>query len=111
MVQVMLLMEVHLGLQSLLLLSLTPTTGDFRLIGVSLDINTTSSEDSDGDGILDYVDNCPSVANGPGESNQSDIDGDQLGDVCDDDIDGDGVLNVSDAFQLMVQNLLILIVI
>jgi hypothetical protein len=78
--------------------SLTPTTGDFRLIGVSLDINTTSSEDSDGDGILDYVDNCPSVANGPGESNQSDIDGDQLGDVCDDDIDGDGVLNVSDAF-------------
>jgi hypothetical protein len=45
--------------------------------------------DSDGDGIIDACDNCPSVYN-PG---QEDCDGDGLGDVCDADRDGDGVPN------------------
>ncbi|NEW80444.1 MAG: T9SS type A sorting domain-containing protein [Gelidibacter sp.] len=35
--------------------------------------------DSDGDGVLDAVDNCPTAAN----ANQADIDGDGIGDVCD----------------------------
>ncbi len=50
--------------------------------------------DSDGDGVIDACDNCPSVSN-PG---QEDADGDGVGDVCDpcpldpdNDIDGDGV--------------------
>jgi gliding motility-associated-like protein len=50
------------------------------------------SEDTDGDGVIDTEDNCVDIANG----DQSDIDGDGLGDVCDDDIDGDGVLNAND---------------
>lgn len=37
------------------------------------------SGDSDGDGVLNGVDNCPSNAN----SNQADCDGDGLGNVCD----------------------------
>jgi hypothetical protein len=37
------------------------------------------SADSDGDGIADQNDNCPSVAN----TNQADVDGDSIGDVCD----------------------------
>ncbi|GEM_PF-2337138 len=49
-------------------------------------------EDSDGDGIIDSADNCPSVSN-PG---QDDIDSDNIGDVCDDDKDGDGSLNNND---------------
>jgi hypothetical protein len=49
-------------------------------------------EDSDGDGIIDSADNCPSVSN-PG---QDDIDSDNIGDVCDDDKDGDGILNNDD---------------
>ena len=41
--------------------------------------------DTDGDGIMDDVDNCPDTAN----SDQSDIDNDGYGDVCDDDWDDD----------------------
>ena len=48
--------------------------------------------DRDGDTILDEDDNCPDVSN----TNQSDIDGDGIGDVCDDDIDGDGIINTED---------------
>ena len=49
--------------------------------------------DTDGDGDNDGADNCPVTAN----ANQSDIDGDKIGDVCDDDIDGDKVANSADA--------------
>ena len=45
--------------------------------------------DTDGDGVADYRDNCPTVAN----PNQSDIDHDGIGDVCDSDADGDGIPN------------------
>jgi len=43
--------------------------------------------DSDTDGIFDHVDNCPSVKN----SNNADVDRDGIGDVCDLDMDGDGI--------------------
>ncbi len=71
--------------------------------------------DIDGDGVLDVLDNCPSVYN-PGQENhdsddfgdacdncpyatnpdQLDTDGDGMGDACDDDDDDDGVLDVDD---------------
>lgn len=50
------------------------------------------SPDTDGDGILDPGDNCVDIVN----PDQSDIDGDGIGDVCDDDIDDDGILNDAD---------------
>ena len=46
--------------------------------------------DSDNDGIANVTDNCPIVAN----ADQLDNDGDGAGDVCDSDIDGDGMSNV-----------------
>jgi hypothetical protein len=58
------------------------------------------SPDSDGDGVPDSFDNCPTVPNPAkvrldrdGPPVQLDTDGDGVGDACDDDIDGDGVPN------------------
>lgn len=42
--------------------------------------------DTDGDGILDHLDNCPLVAN----YDQKDTDGSGIGDACNDDRDPDG---------------------
>jgi hypothetical protein len=57
-------------------------------------VNEDDERDTDGDGILDDVDNCPETAN----ANQADLDSDGIGDVCDTDIDGDGTDNEEDAF-------------
>ncbi len=50
------------------------------------------TKDTDGDGVNDGTDNCPSDAN----ADQADLDGDKEGDACDGDIDGDGVANDTD---------------
>lgn len=49
--------------------------------------------DMDNDTVRDDVDNCPLVAN----ADQSDVDGDYLGDVCDPDADDDGLLNADES--------------
>ena len=54
-------------------------------------VPVNATDDSDGDGVLDILDNSPFVAN----PNQEDSDGDGIGDVTD-DADHDGVLNPND---------------
>ena len=63
---------------------------------------TTTIPDTDGDGILDNVDNCPNIPN----ADQADNDGDVVGNVCDNcpsvsnanqqDSDGDGIGDACD---------------
>jgi Concanavalin A-like lectin/glucanases superfamily/Thrombospondin type 3 repeat len=48
--------------------------------------------DTDGDGIADGNDNCPTASN----SNQADVDGDGIGDACDVDNDNDGIVDAGD---------------
>jgi hypothetical protein len=54
-------------------------------------INATPT-DTDGDGIANTCDNCPTTAN----ANQLNWDEDSTGDVCDSNIDGDAVPNAGD---------------
>lgn len=52
--------------------------------------------DIDGDTISDTIDNCINIAN----TEQLDTDRDLQGDICDDDDDGDGVIDEEDEFPL-----------
>ena len=71
-------------------LSVTDGSGAQGKVAFAIDV----LPDSDGDGVADDSDNCPQFANDP----QADLDADGVGDTCDDDVDGDGVLNADDAF-------------
>ena len=61
---------------------------------VTVSDNVAIGPDGDADDIPDFVDNCPSDSN----FFQGDQDGDLIGDVCDDDIDGDGWTNLAENF-------------
>ncbi|MCB9626268.1 MAG: thrombospondin type 3 repeat-containing protein [Sandaracinaceae bacterium] len=55
-----------------------------------MDTDGCPEPDRDMDGVPDAIDNCPDIPN----ADQADLNDDDEGDVCDDDIDGDGLLNI-----------------
>lgn len=58
---------------------------------------TFSVNDEDGDGVVDGTDNCRTTPN----SDQTDTDGDGLGDACDSDDDNDTIEDLSDNCPLV----------
>ncbi len=58
--------------------------------------DATETLDTDADGVGNGKDNCRFIAN----KNQTDTDGDKMGDTCDADADGDGVANNDDPAPL-----------
>ena len=67
------------------------------------------AQDEDADGVSDLADNCTLVANGPvaldpGHNSQRDTDGDGFGNICDTDINNDGITNFGDFihFQMAI---------
>ena len=66
-------------------------SGDTAVIGAYRDDDNGSES---GSAYVYVQDNCPLIPN----TNQSDFDGDSLGDVCDPDMDGDGVANAIELY-------------
>jgi len=60
------------------------------------DLQVVPAQDSDGDGLLDFVDNCSQVFN----PDQRDSDGDRFGDRCDPDFNQNGTVDSNDASVL-----------
>jgi hypothetical protein len=88
------------------LLGLTPGTYIFKVIAtdndgataeksITVTIEVDKTIDTDGDGVPNYIDNCPSKPN----TDQADDDNDKIGDVCDankGDKDNDGIIDAID---------------
>jgi uncharacterized repeat protein (TIGR01451 family) len=70
-------------------------------VQTTVEADTSGELDTDGDGIPDRLDNCIHVPNGPdapdaGGHSQRDTDGDGFGNVCDADLNNDGMVTVTD---------------
>ena len=74
-------------------LKATPACSDWMAVVSDGDgVGDACEADSDGDGVIDDIDNCPTAAN----TSQVDADRDGRGDTCDGDDDGDGVADGDD---------------
>lgn len=65
---------------------------DALLVKVSPNCRASASTNTDGDLWCNTFDNCPALTN----NDQVDLDGDNVGDLCDPDVDGDDVPNAQD---------------
>ena len=84
-------------ISSQLLISVDPNTNEpnfksFETVRIDL-VTLDNDVDNDNDNTHISLDNCPTTPN----PDQLDFDNDAIGDLCDEDIDGDGVLNITEA--------------
>ena len=80
----------------------------FLILSLTFTDSAFAAMDTDGDGILDYADNCVLVANGPdgpdaGGNIQLDTDSDGYGNICDPDFDNNLIVNASDLAYLKLE--------
>ena len=91
------------GVGNTIITAIQPANSKYTTGTISA-VLTISLGDTDGDGVVDANDNCPTTAN----ADQADSDGDGIGDTCDNapnipnsdqkDTDGDGDPDVTDEF-------------
>lgn len=87
----------HSGPVWIRLISKVPSIGDNARPRTAIDnVSLSYTADADADGFDDAEDNCLNIPN----TDQADMDDDGIGDVCDNDIDGDGVDNAQDCAPL-----------
>ena len=67
---------------------------------INVAIEKAKVTDTDGDGLPDLQDNCPTLSN----ANQADLDHDSIGDGCDPDDDNDGVDDAVDNCPVLANN-------
>ena len=67
----------------------------FNSLDLDLTPITTTSVDSDADGVVDGEDNCPAIDN----ADQLNSDSDELGNACDEDDDNDGISDLIEIEQ------------
>ncbi|MFK8030881.1 MAG: lamin tail domain-containing protein [Gammaproteobacteria bacterium] len=81
-----------------------PPIADFTAVrstdhdGAALYITPVAAVDTDGDGVVDSADNCTLVAN----PTQFDSNGDGFGNICDPDLDNNGIVNFFDLVQIQM---------
>jgi len=70
--------------------------GDSMSSGYTLQAGFMSVPDDDGDGLRSFVDNCSEVAN----PSQYDSNNDGYGNICDPDLDNNGIVNFLDYLEI-----------
>jgi hypothetical protein len=68
----------------------------FALMAIAGSVSAGPAADSDGDGIQDGIDNCTNTPNNVAGKSQLDTNRDGIGNACDADLSGDGLVAIPD---------------